>query len=141
MLGRPHRLVGRVVGGQQRGRTLGFPTANLNDIPQLIPAAGVYAAIAQTADDALHLAAVNIGPQPTFDQSSSRVEAHLLGFEGELGGAALGLHLLIRLRDQQRFESPTDLAGQLERDTARVRKLTAQRDELAATPPIPLLTG
>ncbi len=115
-LGRPHRLTGVVESGQGRGGPLGFPTANLGRIPQSAPAHAVYAAVAQLADGALRPAAVNIGPQPTFSQEASRVEAHLIGFAGELRGAILGLHLASRLRGQIRFDGVEALRGQLQID-------------------------
>lgn len=126
LLGRPHRIVGVVVEGDARGRTLGFPTANLNGIRQMTPGLGVYAAIAQTTSGALYPAAVNIGPQPTFGQSGTRVEAHLLDFVGELCGAALGLHFVAKLRDPQKFGGPQELVAQLRRDVQETRAITAR---------------
>lgn len=122
MLGRPHRLVGRVVRGEGRGATLGYATANLDDIAQMLPASCVVAAIAQLDDDSLHAAAVNIGPQPTFAQPGVRVEAHLIDFDGDLCGRQLGLHLLSALREPRRFETAYDLADQLRRDVQVVRQ-------------------
>lgn len=138
MLGRPHRIVGVVGSGEARGRTLGFPTANLEQIPQMLPAHGVYAAVAQLAGDTLHLAAVNIGPQPTFDQAAARVEAHLLDFLGDLHGRRLGLWWLRRLRGQRRFDSPDALRRQLKQDVAQVRRLGDARQALGDVPPLAL---
>ncbi len=138
MLGRPHRVVGLVGSGEARGRTLGFPTANLDDIPQMLPAHGVYAAVAQLDDAALYAAAVNVGPQPTFDQTAARVEAHLLDFSGELHGRRVGLWWLRRLRGQQRFDSPEALRRQLERDVEHVRALGDPRAVLGEAPLLPL---
>jgi riboflavin kinase/FMN adenylyltransferase len=133
MLGRPHRIVGEVRGGQQRGVQLGFPTANVEAILHMLPAHAVYAAIAQRADGALSLAAVNIGPQPTFAQQEARVEAHLLDFDGDLRGQRLGLHLLSRLRGQTRFDSVASLAAQLRVDVERVRASSGELAKLRAT--------
>lgn len=135
LLGRPHRIVGVVVAGDARGRTLGFPTANLSGIRQMTPGLGVYAALAQTAAGALYPAAVNIGPQPTFGQSATRVEAHLLGFAGELCGAALGLHFVAKLRDPRKFNGPQELVTQLQRDVQETRAATVR---FAAPIQIPL---
>jgi riboflavin kinase/FMN adenylyltransferase len=135
MLGRPYRIAGRVVGGDQRGRTIGFPTANLAGIPHLLPQEAVYAAVAQSDDDALHLAAVNIGPQPTFGGQVSRVEAHLLDHHGELSGRPLALHLLERLRPQMRFAGVAALVAQLHRDVDAVR---CHRDTIRELKPIAL---
>lgn len=126
LLGRPYRIVGVVGHGEARGRQLGFPTTNLEQIPHLLPEPAVYAAVAQTQAGTLHLAAVNVGPQPTFGQQQVRVEAHLLGFDGELHGERLGLHFLTRLRSQVRFADAGELVAQLRRDVAATEAL-AQR--------------
>ena len=138
MLGRPHRVVGVVGTGEARGRTLGFPTANLEQIPQMCPAHGVYAAVAELDDRTRYPAAVNVGPQPTFDQPRSRVEAHLIGFEGELHGRRLALWWLGRLRDQQRFDSPEALRHQLQHDVACVRQQVHPAQALRDVPELPL---
>ena len=121
LLGRAYRIVGRVGHGQGRGAGLRFPTANLDAIPHLIPRHGVYAALAQTQNQGNFMAAVNIGPQPTFAQMDSRVEAHLLDFDGDLRGQLLGLHLLDWLRDQTRFEGVAALVAQLQQDCEATR--------------------
>ncbi len=138
MLGRPHRVVGVVGTGESRGRTLGFPTANLEQIDQMLPAHGVYAAVAQLDDQRLRPAAVNVGPQPTFHQAAARVEAHLLDFSGNLHGRRLGLWWLRRLREQRPFESPAALRQQLEQDVAQVRRLGNARQALGEVPHLPL---
>jgi len=135
MLGRPHRLVGTVGVGQGRGGPLGFPTANLDGIAQLLPAPAVYAGLAQLDSGELRPAAVNIGSQPTFEQSELRVEAHLIDFDADLRGARLGLHLVAALRGQTKFASVDALKKQIRLDVDRARRLAA-----AATigSPIPL---
>lgn len=121
MLGRPHRITGVVSRGDGRGAGLGFPTANLDAIAQLVPAHGVYAAHAQLGAGALRPAAVNIGLQPTFEQTRPRVEAHLLDFDGALRGRRIGLYLVARLRDQIAFSSVEALSVQLSRDVIATR--------------------
>jgi len=115
----PYRLTGRVVTGARRGTGLGFPTANLAEIATLLPAAGVYAARAAVAgrgvDRGWHAAAVNVGPAPTFGAAGG-VEAHLVGFAGDLYGAVLDVDFLARLRETRRFASADDLKSQLTRD-------------------------
>jgi riboflavin kinase/FMN adenylyltransferase len=138
MLGRPHRVTGIVGFGQGRGAGIGFPTANLEQIPQLLPQEAVYAAVAQTGDDRLFLAAVNVGPQPTFDQSYSRVEAHLLDCGRDLRGSRLALYLLARLRGQVRFSGPAALVSQLEQDVAATRHFHKQIQVLRQQPLLPL---
>lgn len=138
LLGRAYRITGVVGGGEQRGLTLGFPTANLGDIRHLLPQEAVYVAVAQLADNTLHLSAVNIGPQPTFGQAPARVEAHLLDYSGELAGQRLGLHLLARIRGQVRFPGVAELGAQLQRDVEYTRTFEAQLTRLRSEPVVPL---
>lgn len=130
MLGRPYRVVGTTVTGYGRGTGLGFPTANLSNIAHLLPQQAVYAAVAQFDDGELHLAAVNVGPQPTFDQAEPHVEAHLLDYVGDLRDHRLGLHFLMRLREQQRFDSAAHLAEQIDRDVMLAREWAAAVSDL-----------
>ena len=138
MLGRPYRIVGTVTAGKQRGASLGFPTANLAGIPHLLPSNAVYAGVAQLADDSLHLAAANIGPQPTFAQGQPCVEAHLLDYSGRLRGQRLGLHLLAKLRSQVHFSDTCKLAAQLQRDVEQTRTFAEQLTRLRAEWRLPL---
>ncbi len=118
-LGRPYCLPGRVGEGLRIGRTLGFPTANLvpEDAALLVPARGAYAAYAVTADGQHHPAMVGIGRRPTFGQSNAlTIEAHLLGFSGDLYGQSLSLHFVRRLREEHTFPNPAALVSQLRRD-------------------------
>lgn len=101
-LGRPHELEGIVVPGAQRGRELGTPTANVKCDGQLVPADGVYAGRC-IIDDRPWPAAVSIGTNPTFGENPHTVEAHLIGFSGDLYGRTLGLELLDWLREQRTF--------------------------------------
>ena len=123
LLGRRYFVDGRVVEGDQRGRTLGFPTANLDVENETIPAAGVYACWCRVLDAAAepHPAAVNIGRRPTFDGVRTTVEAHLLGFEGDLYGRRLRLEFVDRLRAEQRFDGPEALRQQIHADVAAAR--------------------
>jgi len=133
MLGRPHRVTGVVGDGKHLGDSIGFPTANLDEIPQLLPAHAVYAAVAQLDDGTFHLAAVNVGPQPTFDDSHTRVEAYLLDYDGRLRGRKMGLHFLAKLRDQVCFDGAGSLTAQLRRDVEQThlhaRAVSAARSE------------
>jgi len=121
LLGRPYRLEGTVTPGQKRGQTLGFPTANLADIATLVPGDGVYAARA-FHNGAAYSAAVNIGPNPTFSEQARKVEAHLIGFTGDLYGQSLTLDFLERIRDTKRFSGPAELREQLQRDVEQVKE-------------------
>lgn len=121
MLGRLYALRGTVVAGDRRGRTLGFPTANLDVHGQVVPAHGVYAARLEVGG-ALHPAVANLGVRPTFGADALRVEAHVLDFSGDLYGCAAVLHLVERLRAEVRFDSLDGLRSQIGRDTAAARK-------------------
>ncbi len=118
----PYRLSGRVVVGKRRGTTLGFPTANLADIATLLPGAGVYAARATVAG-AVHAAAVHVGPNVSFGEHETSVEAHLIGFAGDLYGSLLDVDFLDRLRDTRRFASSDELKTQLAADVAAAARV------------------
>jgi riboflavin kinase/FMN adenylyltransferase len=117
MLGRAYSLAGKVVPGDQLGRQLGFPTANLEVTGLVLPPSGVYAAQVKTSEH-LHRAVVNIGSRPTLQnpQPQLRVEAHLLDFTADLYGQKLELIFLEKLRDEQKFPSLADLRHQIARD-------------------------
>lgn len=120
-LGRPYAVRGRVVEGERRGRTLGFPTANLAVHPdKLLPGRGIYAAWARLEGGALP-AAVSVGTRPTFGPGDLLVEAYLLDFEGDLYGAGIELVFEHRLREEQAFRTIPELIRQMEADVAQVR--------------------
>ncbi len=129
LLGRPFEVEGVVVRGAARGRTLGFPTANLAPETELAPRLGIYAARARVCEDhtvgPAFVAAVSIGRNPTFETDGApvTVEAHLLDFAGDLYGRRLRLELVEWLRDEQRFASVDALVAQIAADVARVRAL------------------
>ncbi len=126
LLGRWYGLRGTVIRGDGRGLALGYPTANLQLPPtKLIPAAGIYAAHARTAE-VEYPAAVSIGTRPTFGPGPLQVEAYLLNFTGDLYGTALELLLAVRLRDEETFASVQDLVRQIAADVAAVPQALAQ---------------
>ena len=117
LLGRPAELDGTVVLGDQRGGTLGYPTANLALGPELlVPAYGIYAGSARG-----HRAAISIGVNPHYGGDERRIEPHLLDFEGDLYGERLVVELWGRLRDERAFESETELVAQIARDVEATR--------------------
>jgi riboflavin kinase/FMN adenylyltransferase len=120
----PYRLSGEVVVGARRGATLGFPTANLSGIATLLPAGGVYAALARV-DGGSFPAAVHVGPNATFGETSVSIEAHLIGFAGDLYGRVLDVDFLDRVRDTRRFTSAEDLKAQLADDVATAGQIVA----------------
>ncbi len=121
MLTAPYEISGRVTTGAQRGRDLGFPTANLADVRVLLPAAGVYAGTTEI-DDQKHHVAVNIGSNPTFDDPSPKVEAHVLDWDGNLYEQQLKICLHERIRDVKRFDSLDELKRQIAADVKRCRQ-------------------
>jgi riboflavin kinase / FMN adenylyltransferase len=120
LLGHPYRIRGEVTNGARRGRTIGFPTANLSRIETLIPGDGVYAGIARI-DAVAFAAAINVGPNPTFHENQRKVEVHLIDFSGDLYGQNLDVDFLQRLRDTRPFQSPEELIRQLGADVAAAR--------------------
>jgi riboflavin kinase / FMN adenylyltransferase len=126
MLGRPHRIRGVVVRGAGRGATIGYPTANVGQIDTLLPGEGIYAAKVCVRQprrvpdtDVWHPAAVSLGPNPTFDEGGLKVEAYIIGFQGDIYGQPIEVDFLARLRDIKRFESVDALLGQMARDVAK----------------------
>jgi riboflavin kinase/FMN adenylyltransferase len=121
-LGAPFQMRGTVVHGDKRGRTLGYPTANLVPDPSLVvPDHGVYACRAQVGGES-HVAAVNVGVRPTFRTGRGLlVEAFLLDFEADIYDAELRLDFIARLRGEKRFESAAALIEQMDRDVVDTR--------------------
>lgn len=123
LMGRPYRLLGRVVQGQQLGRQLGFPTANLQVPPEkFLPRTGVYSAwvygIPGEAADAGLPAVMNLGVRPTVDGQNQSIEVHLLNWQGDLYGQTLTVALKGFLRPEQRFDSLDHLKAQIQADCA-----------------------
>jgi riboflavin kinase/FMN adenylyltransferase len=126
LLGRHYYIDGEVVGGDERGRALGFPTANLSTGNELVPPHGVYATIARTADG-FQPAVTNIGVRPTFDGGGAvSIETHLLRGGRDLYGAYLRLYFVRRLRDEQAFVSADALRARIEEDCREARALLGQ---------------
>ena len=122
-LGRPFTLAGEVVHGDERGRTIGFPTANIEvSGARLLPANGVYAGVA-TVGEARFAAVTNVGTRPTFDGEGVTVEVHLLDADVDLYGQHLRISFLHRLRGEQRFDGIDALKAQIARDAAQARDL------------------
>ena len=121
LLGRPYVLRGEVVVGDRRGRSIGFPTANvLPDTEAVIPARGVYAGYVRFGEKEF-AACTNVGVAPTFGRAESRVEAHLLDFEGDLYGRVVDVSFVERIREERRFSGVDELVGQIRRDVEEAR--------------------
>jgi len=122
LLGRCYRIRGIVGTGQQRGKKLGFPTANLERITTLIPGDGVYA-VRVNFDSGTWAGAANIGPNPTFGENARKVEVHLIGFDGELYERELAIEFVDRLRNTQPFAGVAELVDQLHKDIAAAKEI------------------
>jgi riboflavin kinase / FMN adenylyltransferase len=124
LLGRPYVLRGEVVLGDQRGRSIGFPTANVMPDPDAVkPARGVYAGFARVGEET-YAACTNVGVAPTFDRAESRVEAHLLDFEGDLYGRVVDVSFAKRIREERRFSGVEELTAQIRRDVEEAKVIT-----------------
>ncbi|MDG3006666.1 riboflavin biosynthesis protein RibF [Paludisphaera mucosa] len=129
LLGRPHRIRGLVSHGAGRGATIGVPTANFEAIDVLIPAEGVYAATVLVpgatpgAEPTRWAAACNVGPNPTFGEQRFKVEAHLIGFHGDLYGRMIEMEFLERLRPTRAFAGLDDLLEQIARDVEQAKRI------------------
>lgn len=131
MLGRLHEITGLVVRGDQRGRTLGFPTANLDPEPVLRPCDGVYAVVARVLGQArapLALGVANLGTRPTVGAGRS-LEVHLFDFDADLYGKTLRVGFVQRVRDEARFSGLPELRAQIERDCGSATELLAKREK------------
>lgn len=124
LLGRPYRLCGRVVYGYQRGRSIGFPTANINLHRTVCPVRGVYAVrVLGLASGQPGYGVANIGHRPTIGGTHPLLEVHLFDFTGNLYGHYLQVELLHRIRDEQRFASFAELRQQIQHDAQMARQL------------------
>ena len=121
MLGRPYTLPGTVVAGAGRGRTLGFPTANVAPVRPVLVAPGVYACTFEVSGQPRR-AVVNVGVRPTFGEATLAVEAYLLDFSGDLYGQTVRLTFVSRVREERRFPSVDALRAQIADDVETARR-------------------
>jgi riboflavin kinase / FMN adenylyltransferase len=125
LLGTMYRISGTVVRGAERGRQIGFPTANLESIGTVLPCDGVYAGRARVGAD-WFAAGINIGPNPTFAEGQRKVEVHLIDFGGDLYGTSVAVEIAERLRETRKFDGIAALQLQLADDIARARALAKE---------------
>ena len=125
LLGRRYSMIGKVVAGDGRGRTIGFPTANLEIAhPQkIIPSDGVYAVLVEIEDDVLHPGMMNIGVRPTVDGTTRKLEVHLIDFEEDLYGRELRVEFVGHMRPERKFASLEELTKQLSQDRLRCKAM------------------
>lgn len=129
MLGHWHRIEGEVVGGEQRGRELGFPTANMSIEGLHPPRFGVYAVLVDVLDgphQGSYRGAASVGTRPMFHSEIPNIETFLFDFSGDLYGATLSVGLVDYLRPEMTFDSLEDLIAQMEGDCARAREILAE---------------
>ncbi len=123
LLGRPYHLAGPVVRGYERGRTIGFPTANISvAADRALPALGVYATRVEV-DGKDYVGATNIGRRPTFEAGHISIETNILDFDGDLYGQRLELDVLHRIRGEQKFSGVDELSAQIADDVESARRL------------------
>ncbi|MGM0412981.1 MAG: bifunctional riboflavin kinase/FAD synthetase [Pseudomonadota bacterium] len=122
LLGRPYRLCGRVVHGDRRGRTIGFPTANVPLYRRKRPLSGVYAVWFTVDGGAPRPAVANVGTRPTVDGTEPVLEVHLFDFDGDLYGRPVSVEFVEKIRDERRFDSLEALTAQIDADAAAARR-------------------
>jgi riboflavin kinase/FMN adenylyltransferase len=127
VLGRPHSIAGVVEKGDQLGRKIGFPTANLGGVVEMLPPHGVYAIRADGRPGVM-----NIGVRPTVDGTKLRVEAHLFDFDGDLYGQPMRVELVARIRGEQKFDGLDALKAQIAKDAAAAREALARQSGSAS---------
>lgn len=123
LIGRHFSVGGTVVHGRQRGKGLGFPTANLQTDKELIPKPGVYAVKVKVDDEATYDGACNIGDNPTFGNGSLSIEVFIFDFDGDIYGREVRLYFVDRIRDEMTFPDPQALQEAIGRDVARCREI------------------
>jgi riboflavin kinase / FMN adenylyltransferase len=123
LLGRPYSLTGPIVRGFERGRTIGFPTANLSvAVDRALPGLGVYATRSHVLGRTIN-GATNIGTRPTFDGGHISIETHLLDFEGDIYGERMEIQFVKRVREERKFDGAEALISQIAKDAEAVRAM------------------
>jgi riboflavin kinase/FMN adenylyltransferase len=121
LLNRNYRIAGTVITGAKRGRTIGFPTANLDDVPTVLPGNGVYA-VRAAVGGRIWAAAANVGPNPTFGENAQKIEVHLIGFSDDVYGKPMEVEFVTRLRETKPFGGVGELVEQLKKDVEQARQ-------------------
>lgn len=124
-LGRYHFASGRVIPGYQRGRQLGFPTANIVTRTEMLPSDGIYATFLE-ADQRLWSSVTNIGVNPTFGGGPRTIESYIFDFSGDLYGRSVKLFFVKKIREEKKFPTPEDLVGQMKKDVLGAQEILNQ---------------
>jgi riboflavin kinase/FMN adenylyltransferase len=127
LLGRPYQMCGRVVHGEERGRAIGFPTANVHLHRNSSPVSGVYAVEVFGLEKEPLCGVANVGTRPTVGGTETRLEVHLLDFDEDIYGRYVRVDFLRKLRPERRFESLEELVAQIRKDAAAARDFHAAR--------------
>ena len=125
----PYRMTGTVIAGEERGRTLGFPTANLGDVQTILPKQGVYAT-ATWIEGKRYGSTTHVGTNPTFDVATPKIEVFIHDFDGDLYGQQIAVDFLALLREPIRFDSAEALVQQMHEDVARSRHISGDTGEV-----------
>ncbi|MGH7848577.1 MAG: bifunctional riboflavin kinase/FAD synthetase, partial [Candidatus Binatia bacterium] len=131
LLGRSHFLSGRVATGHQRGRALGFPTANIVSRTEMIPASGIYATLLEVHKRQWS-SVTSIGYNPTFGPGPKTIESHVLDFSDNLYGQTVRLHFAARIREERKFSSAELLVAQMQKDVVAAQEILAAGEALEA---------
>jgi len=126
----PYRMSGTVIVGEQRGRTLGFPTANLGEVQTILPKPGIYAT-ATWIEDKRYGSTTHIGTNPTFNVAVPKIEVFVHDFGGDLYGKRIDVDFLAFLREMVRFDSPDALVRQMHEDVSRSRRIAGDRQDFS----------
>lgn len=126
-LGRPYSMTGRVVQGNRLGRSLGFPTANLQIERRRTPVHGIFAVRVHGAADAVLPGVASLGTRPTVDGEHTLLEAHVFDFSGDLYGREIEVEFVAKLREEERFPSLDALVAQMHKDAAQARQILLDR--------------
>lgn len=129
LLGRPYRLYGKVGYGDQLGRDLGYPTANINLHRDLVPVAGVFVIRVYGLEDRVYNGVANVGTRPTVGGTRILLEAHLFDFHGEIYGRNIQVEFLYKLRDEERYDTLQELVEQIRQDVIDAKKYFAQHSQ------------
>ena len=128
LLGRPYAITGIVIRGDSRGKTLGFPTANIASKHAIVPANGVYA-VKLSARDTCHDGVVNIGLRPTFDTKHLAIEVHVFDFNEDLYGEEVTIYFIKKLRTERKFDTADALITQITKDIAEAKSVLAENPD------------